>query len=275
MTTSSSLSSLQVVIPTAPSATTATGALRLGAYRDQEDNWISKSIPVSDGIYLMTNSYATTNVDGSTYIHAGEGMNILGKKTISMTDAGEGSVRAAIVSFAADETPSTSETAINMQASGVVKLESDGDFSINCKNLVYIVHEHFSSSTDKGGVDIAQGEITMTLKGVVSANLMTDFNIATMGMEVLVADQTFAVMSIGAIGIKFTGEMYKSENHGLRAFLVGLLVPFSEADANVQAVSNQNAVVVANDTDIEANEDGAVNRAHAVRARARTLSSHI
>lgn len=272
MTDSSTPSVLQIVVPTAADATSATGALRLGAYQSLEDAWISKSIPVSDGIYLMTSSCATTNVDGGTYIHAGDGMNVQGGKTISIIDAGETSVRAATVSFAAQETPATSGNGINLQAPGDVTLRSDGDFSIDCKNLVYVVHEHFSAATEKGGVEIAQGEISVIMNGTVEINAMADINIATVGLEPLVADHTFAVFSIEATGIEFTGELYKNENHGMRAFLVGLLVPFSEAKANVQATSNQNAVVVANDTDINANEDGAVNRANAVRVRARAMS---
>lgn len=275
MSTTETQSAIQIFVPTAPDATSALGALRLGAYRDLEDGWVSKSIPVGDGIYLMTSSCATTNVDGGTYIHAGNGMNVLGDNSVSITNAGETSVRAATVSFAANETPETSGGGVNMQAGSDVTLKSGGDFSIDCETLVYVVNQHFSSITSGSGVDVTQGAISVTVGGLICISPMASIGIGTVGVETGIMSMGVSVISIAAVGAELSGALCEMQNHGLRAFMVGIAVPFSAVEANANGASNNNSSVSVSDIDIQAEENGAQNDSNLIDSHAQSIVSNV
>lgn len=271
-TTSSPPSSVHVFVPAAPDDTKAVAALRLGAYMAMEDGWISKSVQVSDGFYLATNADTTVNVDGAAYIYAGEGMLVQGDKTVSIVDAGETSVRAETVGFGAGCTASTSDQWVSLEATDDVTMQSLTDISVKCNNLIYTVEQHYHSSTESTGVEVTQGEVAVNLGDQINICPMLDVDIATVGFEPMGFEHSCAVFSISSSLVEMSSAKCEMENHGLRAFLVGMFVPFSEAEAKEEATSNTNSVVRARSLSVGAQENGASNDINAVAARSRAMS---
>lgn len=268
----SSSDAIRFFVPADPDDPQPLAAMRLGAYQPDESTWIDTSLEVSSGFYLMTNAETTTNVDGETFIYAGEGMLVKGDKAISISDAGETSIRAQTVGFGADCSPSTSDGFVSLEANDDVTLQSATDISIKCDSLVYMVEQHYHASTASSGVDVAQGEIAVNLGEVMYINPMADIDIATIGVEPIAFEHSCALFSISSSGLEMSGSKFEMENHGLRTFLVGMFLPFSEAEAEETAVSDNNAAVSTRSRSVALQESGASNDTNLVGARSRAMS---
>lgn len=264
--------SIRIIVPDGSGSAEPLAAMRLGAYREDEASWIDTSIQLGDGFYMMTSGEATANVNGVAFVYAGQGAQVKGDKSISWSDAGETSVRAQTVSFAADCSPSTSGSDVSLDASDDVTMESDADISITCKSLVYVVEEHLHGSTASGGTYVAQGEINVTVGLLCYISPMADIDIATIGFEMFGFEHSISLFSLSTAGAEMSKSSYEMENKGMRAFLVGLLVPFEAAEAEAHSARNENVAVHARDQEVGAEENGARNEINAVAVRARALS---
>ncbi|MDQ0317424.1 hypothetical protein [Amorphus orientalis] len=269
---SDTIHALRIVVPESPDDPTPLAAMRLGAYRSFEDDWIDTSLSLADGFYLMTNAQTTTNVDGNSYVYAGQGMLIDGDKSITIKDAGETSVRAHSVAFASGCNPDTSDDYVSLDATDDVTMQSATDISITCENLVYVVEEHYHGSTASDGTEISQGEISVNVGDTIYICAMADIDIATVGFEPIAFEHSCAVFSISSSGLEMSDSKFEMENHGFRAFLVGLFVPFSAAEAEEVAASNHNSSVAVRDRAVSLRENAAANDTNAVAVRARALS---
>lgn len=264
--------SIRVIVPDGSGSAEPLAAMRLGAYREDEAAWIDTSIQLGDGFYMMTSGEATANVDGVAFVYGGQGMLVKGDKSITWSDAGETAVRAQTVSFAADCSPSTSGGNVNLDASDDVTMESGADISVTCKNLVYVIEEHLHGSTASAGTSVAQGEISVNVGLLCYISPMADIDIATLGFEMIGFEHSASVFSLSSAGAEMSKSSFENANKGMRAFLVGMFIPFEEAEAEEHVSKNENVAVRAHSLSVGAEENGARNEINAVAVRARALS---
>ncbi|WP_018699478.1 hypothetical protein [Amorphus coralli] len=271
--TDQTVSAFRVTVPETDG--TMLAALRLGTYLAEEDDWIDTSISLSDGFYLMTDAKTTTNVDGDSFLYSGKATSITGDKSISILDAGETSFRAHTVSFGANTSPSTVNASVNLEATNMVTLQSETDVTINCENLVYVVEESFNNKTASNSYSISQGEVGVAVGASVSATLMASFDIESVGFVGSVFSQSLAIFSISSSAAELSGQSFKMANHGLKAFLCGIFLPLTAADARAVGVDNQGSQVSARDSGIDSSESGAQSDINSVSVSANSLSSTI
>ncbi|MDQ0314283.1 hypothetical protein [Amorphus orientalis] len=233
------------------------GYMRLGAYQSSEANLIEKTVPAGDGIYLMTGAQITTNTDGGAYLEAGNGMTVLGNATIGVSDAGQTSIRAMTASIGGGSTPSTSNNDINLQSESDLTLEAETGIEITCERLVYVVNQNLTWSTSAKGVSYYLTQTTFTLGGKTGLYLTNNTDISGLRWEPRIYDHKYALIDNSSVIVKASGQAYKNENHGLKAFGIGLFLPISAAESEATGVKNSNSAAKIEANGIDSQQSGA------------------
>ncbi|WP_018699485.1 hypothetical protein [Amorphus coralli] len=234
------------------------GYLRLGAYVATEDGDIEKSLTAGDGMYLMTSARFTTDVSGPIYIEAGDGMSVKGDKSITITDAGETSLRAMTVGIAAKKSPETDDQNITLASDGALTLDADAGIEITCERFVFVVNQNLKISREAKGQSAYASQTIFTMGGKTGVYWLNNTDISgALRWEPRIFDHKFALIDSSAVIVKGTGEVYKLENFGLRAFLVGLFLPFKGAEAKAVVAENNDDVVAVDDAPLSSEQNGA------------------
>lgn len=250
------------------------GYLRLGAYQSAEDGYIDTSIDAGTGIYMMTDAQYTTDIEGAVYIEAGNSMTIVGDSTIAITDAGQTSLRAMTVGIAANRDPSSGNNNINLDSSGSMTLEADKGIDITCERLVYVVNQDLKISSTSKGVSYYKTQTSFTLGGKTGVYVMNNTDISGMRWEPRIFDHKVAFIDNSSVVVKGSGQIYKNENHGFRAFLVGLFCNIAAAESETTAVDNDNTGVDLEQSSLDSSQSGANSENNLVAGNSSSLSSN-
>lgn len=259
----------------AGSGTKSLGYLRLGAYQAAEASAKVTSFAAGDGIYLTTSANYVTDVAGAIYIEAGNGMSVKGGKTVTVTDAGETSLRAMTVGIAASKSPQTGDTNITLAANGDVTLQAGTGIEVTCQRFVYVVNQNLKISTAAKAESNYATQTIFTMGGKTGLYVVNNTDISGfLRWEPRIYDWKFALGDFSAVLVKGTGEVYKTENYGLRAFLTGLLLPFSGAEAETVVADNSDDLVANDQAVLSSSQSGVVSENNVVSVESSPISSN-
>jgi len=260
---------------TVPGTGTETlGHLRLGAYRATEPALEGASVTAGDGVYLMTSAAYTTDVEGAVYVEAGNGMSVTGNASASITAAGETSLRAMTVGIAASRSPETGDTNITLESENDATLEAGTGIEITCQRLVYVVNQNLTISRKAKGSSHYGSQTSFTLGGKTGIYAVNNTDITgALRWEPRIYDHKFALADFSSVIVKGTGELMKSENFGLRTFLVGLFLPVKAAEAKAVVAEDRMEAVSVESTDLRASQTGARSETGVVSASSANLES--
>lgn len=251
------------------------GYLRLGGYQKAEDTARETSLAAGDGVYLTTSADYVTDLSGALYIEAGNGMSVKGGKTITITDAGETSLRAMTVGVAASKSPETGDTNITLAANGDVTLEAGAGIEVTCQRLVYVVNQNLKISTEAKGSSNYTTQTTFTMGGKSAVSLINNSEItAFLKWEPGIFDHKFAVGDFAAVVVKGTGEVNKTENFGVRAFMTALFLPFKASAANEIVAENDDEMVSVDQSVLSSSQSGAIGENNVVSVESAPISSN-
>ena len=259
----------------AGSGTTHLGYLRLGGYQTTEDAEKAGSLTAGDGIYLTTSADYVTDVSGAIYIEAGNGMSVKGDKTITITDAGETSLRAMTVGIAASKSPKTGDTNITLAANGDVTLEAGTGIEVTCQRLVYVVNQNLKISTQDKGSSNYTTQTTFTMGGKSAVSFINNSEItAFLKWEPGIFDHKFAIGDFAAVVVKGSGEICKTENFGVRAFMTALFLPFKASAANTIVAEDEEDMVSIDQSVLNSSQSGAISENNIVSVESAPISSN-
>lgn len=251
------------------------GHLRLGAYQAAEAEGKETSFAAGDGIYLTTSAAYVTDVSGAIYIEAGNGMSVKGGKSITITDAGETSLRAMTVGVAASKSPETGDTNITLAANGDVTLQAGTGIEVTCQRFVYVVNQNLKISTAEKGSSSYATQTIFTMGGKTGLYVVNNTDISGfLRWEPRIFDHKFALGDFSAVLVKGTAEVYKTDNFGLRAFLTALFLPFAASEANTEVAESNSDVVSVDQTVLQSSQSGARNENNVVSASSSPISSN-
>ncbi|MGX1308834.1 hypothetical protein AB7M35_003592 [Amorphus suaedae] len=251
------------------------GYLRLGGYQATEAAEKTGSLTAGDGVYLTTSANYVTDVAGAVYIEAGNGMSVKGNKTITITDAGETSLRAMTVGVAASKSPKTGDNNISLAASGDVTLEAVTGIEVTCQRLVYVVNQNLKISTqDKGSANYAT-QTLFTMGGKNAISLINNSEItAFLRWEPGIFDHKFTIGDFAAVVVRGAGALNKTENFGVRAFMTALFLPFKASAANTIVAEDEEDMVVVDQSVLNSSQSGAVSENNVVSVESAPISSN-
>lgn len=217
--------------------------LRLGAYQDAEDGYIEKSISAGDGIFLMTTAQLTADVAGTFYVEANDGMSLTGTETVTITDAGQTSIRAKTIGMAAGRGPVSSGDDIHFDADGDVTFESGEGIDVTCSQFIYVMDQTFKWSGKEKGFAQQLEDLSVTLGGKFGMYVGNNSDISGSRWEPRIWDWKFALFDTGLVVFKGSQQVAEIDQTLSGSFWSGLWGSQKHAKVDAKAVkADTNAV---------------------------------
>lgn len=263
--------------PEADDPSTPLAYLRLGSYLGSgsaEDGYIDSKFTPGSGIYLMTNAELTVDGGNDIVVSAGNGMTVDGDKAISAVVSGETSVRAMTTGFGASSSPPTDDINMTLEAENGVTLHAETGIEITCETLRYVVDQNYTSSFSSSSTSHYKTNTTFTLGGSTSASLLNSSEVSVARFSPYLQAAFFSMLSFTNKGFAGGAAAFENANFGIKAFLIGLMLPIAGAESSATGAGNSNSLVNSEDEALGGSQSGALSENNGTAVNTVAVSSN-